>query len=305
MKPPRSTAAAWLRLEGLAALVLTSALYAQHGSGWVLFAVLFLAPDLALLGYLRGARAGALVYNLAHTYAAPLLLAAAAVVLGRSEGVALALIWGAHIGLDRALGYGLKLPSGFRDTHLGRIGGERPSAGFARPGVASRSSALVVAALLGAGGVHAQVPADTAGPAVQPALTHGLRPLLSELTVRTASGDYIRGRYLRTRADSLVVRPPPSMLRAAAPVPVPLAAVDSLWVRSSAWKRGTVIGAGVGAALYLAVAAGIEDDDVGAAGFLLPTTAAEGAVMGVLVGGVWGAIIGSRFRRWNLHFTAR
>jgi hypothetical protein len=33
-----------------------------------------------------------------------------------------ALIWLAHIGFDRALGYGLKYKAGFGFTHLGRIG---------------------------------------------------------------------------------------------------------------------------------------------------------------------------------------
>jgi hypothetical protein len=116
----------WLRAEGLAVVLLAVALYAAHGSGWFLFLVLFLAPDLSMLGYLAGPRTGALVYNLAHTYAAPVLLAGAGLVVGLPLLPALALIWAAHIGLDRALGYGLKLPTGFRDTHLGRIG--RPGA---------------------------------------------------------------------------------------------------------------------------------------------------------------------------------
>jgi hypothetical protein len=166
------------------------------------------------------------------------------------------------------------------------------------------SGALLLALLLGAaGGVLGQQLPDASPPAVQ--LQSGLRPLLSELTVRTASGEYVRGRYLGTRADTLVVRPPPSMLRASAPVRMPVASVDSLWVRSSAWKRGAAIGAGVGAALYIAVAAGLEDGDPAAAHLMLPTTAAGGAVVGVLVGGGWGAFIGSRFRRWNVHFAAR
>lgn len=112
----------WLRAEGLAVLLLSLALFAEHGQGWALFAALLLAPDLAMLGYLGGPRIGARAYNLAHTYTAPLLLAAAAVVVPQPLLASLALIWCAHIGLDRALGYGLKLPGGFRDTHLGRIG---------------------------------------------------------------------------------------------------------------------------------------------------------------------------------------
>ena len=33
----------------------------------------------------------------------------------------IALIWAAHIGVDRVLGYGLKYPTAFRDTHLGPV----------------------------------------------------------------------------------------------------------------------------------------------------------------------------------------
>lgn len=112
----------WLRVEGVAALLLSLVLYAQYGGGWLFFTLLLLLPDLSILAYVRGPRAGALAYNLFHTYAAPLLLGMGAVVLEQTTLLSLSLIWAAHIGLDRALGYGLKLPSGFQDTHLGRIG---------------------------------------------------------------------------------------------------------------------------------------------------------------------------------------
>ena len=119
----------WLRLEGLAVLLLSFALYREHGSGWLLFLALFFVPDVTMLGYLRDARVGALVYNLGHTYTGPLLLGAASVVTGNALLLSLSLIWTAHIGLDRMLGYGLKLPTGFQDTHLGRIGrAGRPAA---------------------------------------------------------------------------------------------------------------------------------------------------------------------------------
>lgn len=97
-------------------------LYTIFGDGWLLFAVLFLVPDLAMLGYLAGPRIGALAYNLAHTYAAPALVAGAGWLLAEPLLPTLALVWAAHIGFDRMLGYGLKLPTDFRDTHLGRIG---------------------------------------------------------------------------------------------------------------------------------------------------------------------------------------
>jgi hypothetical protein len=115
---------AWLRIEGLAVLALAVLLYARGGHSWLTFAVLFLAPDLSLAAYLGGARAGAVGYNLAHSYVGPVLAAALAVLTGRPPVVAL--LWAAHIGFDRALGYGLKHPTSFADTHLGRIGRRAP-----------------------------------------------------------------------------------------------------------------------------------------------------------------------------------
>ena len=112
------------RLEGLAALALGVAAYAWLGQSWWVFALLFLAPDLAMLGYLRSPRLGALTYNLGHTYAAPALLALAGLALG-PLAYGLAAIWAAHIGFDRLLGYGLKLETGFEQTHLGPIGKAR------------------------------------------------------------------------------------------------------------------------------------------------------------------------------------
>ena len=111
-----------LRLEGAAAFAAAIALYGHGGFSWLAFAVLFLAPDLSMLAYLVGPRAGAFAYNLVHTYALALPVALAGFALGSTVASALGLIWIAHIGFDRMLGYGLKYRSGFGDTHLGRIG---------------------------------------------------------------------------------------------------------------------------------------------------------------------------------------
>lgn len=111
-----------LRLEGLAALALAVMLYARLGGSWSVFAMLFLTPDLFMLGYLAGPRWGALAYNAAHSYLGPAVLAATGLMMGAQGPVMIALIWTAHIGFDRMLGYGLKYASGFGDTHLGRVG---------------------------------------------------------------------------------------------------------------------------------------------------------------------------------------
>jgi hypothetical protein len=118
-------AMAWQRLEGLALLAVSVLAYARFGEGWLLFAVLFLTPDLSFFGYLAGPRIGAWAYNLAHSLIGPLLLAAAGGLTGDELFVALALIWLAHIGFDRALGYGLKSSDSFSVTHLGLIGAAR------------------------------------------------------------------------------------------------------------------------------------------------------------------------------------
>lgn len=111
-----------LRLEGLTLFAGMVLLYAVWGGSWLVFAVLFLAPDLSFIAYLAGARTGAAVYNAAHSYMAPMALMTAGFGLASPVMLSIAMIWLAHIGIDRALGYGLKYPAGFAFTHLGRIG---------------------------------------------------------------------------------------------------------------------------------------------------------------------------------------
>jgi hypothetical protein len=110
-----------LRAEGLAVLAAALALYFDSGYGWILLVVLALAPDLSIAGYLAGPRVGAVVYDAVHTYVLPLALAAAGVLAESDLAVQLALIWLVHIGADRAIGYGLKYPTDFKDTHLQRV----------------------------------------------------------------------------------------------------------------------------------------------------------------------------------------
>lgn len=111
-----------LRAEGFAAFAAALLAYHALGASWWLLGALILVPDLSMLGYLAGPRTGAMVYNAAHSYLGPALLGGFAYALGAPLAGAVALIWVAHIGLDRALGYGLKSARGFAHTHLGRIG---------------------------------------------------------------------------------------------------------------------------------------------------------------------------------------
>jgi hypothetical protein len=111
-----------LRLEGLALLIGMTVIYAIWDGSWWVYVLLFLAPDLSFAAYLAGPRQGAIVYNAAHSYLAPMALMAGGFATSQPPVLSLAMIWFAHIGLDRALGYGLKYSEGFGFTHLGRIG---------------------------------------------------------------------------------------------------------------------------------------------------------------------------------------
>ncbi len=112
---------ALLRLEGTAVLAAALALYFDRGYGWLALVLLVLTPDVSMLGYLAGPKAGAWVYDLVHFEAWPVALGVAGVLADSRLAVQLALIWLAHVGVDRALGYGLKYETGFKDTHLQRV----------------------------------------------------------------------------------------------------------------------------------------------------------------------------------------
>jgi hypothetical protein len=113
--------ATFLRVEGLTLLVAALVLYFESGHEWWLLLVLFLAPDIAGAGYLAGPRVGAAVYDVAHLDALPIALAVVGVLVENDVCLKLALIWLAHIGMDRAVGYGLKYPTHHKDTHLQRV----------------------------------------------------------------------------------------------------------------------------------------------------------------------------------------
>jgi hypothetical protein len=110
------------RLEGGVLLALSLLLFWKYSGAWLLYALLILTPDLFMLGYLRGPRAGAAIYNLGHTWLLPGIIGIVGILAPASADLPIALIWFGHIGVDRLLGYGLKFPTSFQDTHLGRIG---------------------------------------------------------------------------------------------------------------------------------------------------------------------------------------
>ena len=111
-----------LRLEGLALFIGMTLLYWIWDGSWWVYAVLFFVPDLSFAAYFAGPRTGALLYNATHSYLAPMAMMTSGFATASPLVLSIAMVWLAHIGLDRALGYGLKYASGFGFTHLGRIG---------------------------------------------------------------------------------------------------------------------------------------------------------------------------------------
>jgi len=109
------------RAEGLAFVVAAVCLYGKYGESWWLFVALFLVPDLTIPIYFVNGRVGAAAYNLVHVYVWPVALGCVGVVNGNDLLISISLIWFAHIGVDRALGLGLKYPVDFKQTHLQRL----------------------------------------------------------------------------------------------------------------------------------------------------------------------------------------
>jgi hypothetical protein len=114
-----------LRVEGLIVLVSACLVYCHVYSGkWWIFALLFLAPDISLFGYIGGSNPkaarplAAIFYNLLHCYVLPLALGLLAWKFDSAWGGMIALIWISHIGLDRFLGFGLKFAGSFKHTHI-------------------------------------------------------------------------------------------------------------------------------------------------------------------------------------------
>jgi hypothetical protein len=110
-----------LRTEEAAIILATLFAYQHLRASWLLFAILFFTPDLFMLGYTVNTKIGAATYNLVHTLTLPLVLLLIAYIQHWPLPTALALIWTTHIAFDRLLGYGLKYPTAFKDSHLQHI----------------------------------------------------------------------------------------------------------------------------------------------------------------------------------------
>lgn len=110
-----------LHIEGLAVLLLSLYLYESNDFSWILLIVLLFVPDVSMVGYMINQKIGALIYNLFHTYIIAIIVVFFGLLLTNPTTLGIGLIWTAHIGMDRMLGYGLKYPTHFKDTHLHRV----------------------------------------------------------------------------------------------------------------------------------------------------------------------------------------
>jgi hypothetical protein len=113
--------ASLLRAEGAILFLVATTMYWNVDGSWLVFALAFFLPDLAMMGYLRGNQVGAAAYNAVHSSVVPGILAMIGIAMERDAAIAISLIWLAHIGFDHAIGYGLKYADGFKETHLGRV----------------------------------------------------------------------------------------------------------------------------------------------------------------------------------------
>ena len=110
-----------LHIEGLTVFIASIVIFSQIDGSWLWFVILLLAPDLSAVGYLANPRIGSWTYNFAHTYLTPIVIIALGYFSEQHTVLSIGIIWLAHIGIDRAVGYGLKYPTEFKETHLNRV----------------------------------------------------------------------------------------------------------------------------------------------------------------------------------------
>ncbi|MBX0356080.1 DUF4260 domain-containing protein [Halobacillus sp. Nhm2S1] len=110
-----------LHLEGAIVFLTSLYFYQQNDFSWLAFVFLLLVFDISMLGYLVNERAGAVIYNISHSYILPVVLILVAIITSVDWLLMISLIWMAHNGMDRMFGYGLKYPSGFKDTHFQKV----------------------------------------------------------------------------------------------------------------------------------------------------------------------------------------
>lgn len=110
-----------LHLERLSVLLGCIYFYDYYHFSWLLFFVLLFVPDVSMIGYILSNKAGAIIYNVFHTYCVTLGTMMCGILLSNQTLLAVGIIWTAHIGMDRMFGFGLKYTTTFKDTHFNRL----------------------------------------------------------------------------------------------------------------------------------------------------------------------------------------
>ncbi|WP_342443283.1 DUF4260 domain-containing protein [Lysinibacillus sp. FSL K6-0075] len=110
-----------ISFEYLIAFIITVFFFGHLDFSWLYFIVFLLLPDITMVGYLINTKIGALFYNMGHSFVLPAVLMVFGLLTSTPILLMAALIWLAHIFLDRALGYGLKYDDAFKKTHLQQI----------------------------------------------------------------------------------------------------------------------------------------------------------------------------------------
>jgi hypothetical protein len=111
-----------LKLESLAEFLLSIFVFSRLDYAWYWYPALLLVPDLSMIGYAFNTRIGALVYNIFHNKALGVAVGVVGASIGNPALVLAGVILYGHSAMDRVMGYGLKFPDDFKNTHLGRIG---------------------------------------------------------------------------------------------------------------------------------------------------------------------------------------
>ena len=111
----------FLHLEGTVIFITSLYFYQQNNFSWIAFIFLLFVFDVSMIGYVINERVGATVYNIFHSYILPVTLILVSTIITLEWLLMISLIWTAHIGMDRMIGYGLKYHSGFKDTHFQKV----------------------------------------------------------------------------------------------------------------------------------------------------------------------------------------
>ena len=89
---------------------------------WWCYVLLALGPDISMIAYAAGNRAGAIFYNLFHHKGVAVVVFLTGLLLPDTAVQVAGIIIFGHSSMDRVFGYGLKYSRGFGYTHLGEIG---------------------------------------------------------------------------------------------------------------------------------------------------------------------------------------